>query len=129
AMDIEGLGHAIVHQLVEKGRVRDFADPYRLTLEELGPILAPKSKKKEWLAARNLVAQLEASKRRELRRLLFGLGIRFVGERAAMLLARRFGSLEALGNASEEEIDAVYEIGPAVARSVHDWFARPENQH
>jgi DNA ligase (NAD+) len=128
AMDVEGLGHAIVHQLVEKGVVADFADLYRLTLEELGPLLAPKSKKKEWLAARNLVAQLEASKSRELRRLLFGLGIRFVGERAALLLARHFRSVDALARASVDEIDALYEIGPSVAQSVHDWFEQPANR-
>lgn len=128
AMDIEGLGHAIVHQLVEKSLVQDFADLYRLRLEDLGPLLAPKSKKKEWLAARNLLTQLEASKRRELRRLLFGLGIRFVGERAALLLARHFRSLDALGRASVDEIDALYEIGPAVAQSVQDWFAQPANR-
>src|SRR5207247_10461161 len=69
-----------------------------------------------------------SSKRRGLRRLLFGLGIRFVGERAAGLLARRFGSLEALGQASVEEIDDIYEVGPAVAQSVHDWFADPANR-
>jgi DNA ligase (NAD+) len=128
AMDIEGLGHAIVHQVVEKGVVGDFADLYRLTLEDLGPLLAPKSKKKEWLAARHLLSQLEASKSRELHRLLFGLGIRFVGERAAQLLARHFRSLDALARASVEEIDALYEIGPAVAQSVHDWFEQPANR-
>jgi DNA ligase (NAD+) len=123
AMDIEGLGHALVHQLVEKGLVRDFADLYRLTLEDLVGLerMAEKS-------ARNLLDQIEASKGRELRRLLFGLGIRFVGERAAMLLARRFRSLDALARATLEEIDAIYEIGPAVAQSVRDWFADPANR-
>src|SRR6185295_18796277 len=62
------------------------------------------------------------------RRLLFGLGIRFVGERAALLLARHFRSLEKLAAASVEEIDALYEIGPVVADSVHDWFAQPANR-
>jgi DNA ligase (NAD+) len=112
-----------VHQLVEKGLVRDFADLYRLTLEDLVGLerMAEKS-------ARNLLDQIEASKGRELRRLLFGLGIRFVGERAAMLLARRFRSLDALARATLEEIDAIYEIGPAVAQSVRDWFADPANR-
>ncbi|HEY3121296.1 MAG TPA: NAD-dependent DNA ligase LigA, partial [Vicinamibacteria bacterium] len=123
AMDVEGLGDALVRQLFEKGLVRDFADLFRLTADELIPLerMAEKS-------AANLLAQIESSKRRELRRLLFGLGIRFVGERAAGLLARRFGSLEALGRASVEEIDDIYEIGPAVAQSVHDWFADPANR-
>jgi DNA ligase (NAD+) len=128
AMDVEGLGDAIVQQLVSAGLVEDFADLYALTLEDVGPLLAPRSKKKEWLAARNLLAQIEASKRCSLRRLLFGLGIRFVGERAALLLARQFGSLAALGRATVEEIDAIYEIGPAVAQSVHDWFAQVANR-
>ncbi len=65
---------------------------------------------------------------RGVRRLLFGLGIRFVGERAAMLLARRFRSLEALAGASVEQIDDIYEIGPAVAQSVHDWFRQARNR-
>jgi DNA ligase (NAD+) len=79
-------------------------------------------------SATNLLSQIENSKRRELRRLVFGLGIRFVGERAAGLLARRFGTLEALAAATVEEIDDIYEIGPAVAQSVHDWFADPANR-
>jgi DNA ligase (NAD+) len=127
AMDIEGLGDALVTQLVESGKVRDFADLYGLRFEDLAPLFAPKAKKGESLGATKLVAQIEASKSRELRRLLFGLGIRFVGERAAMLLARHFRSLEALSAASVEEIDAIYEIGPVVAQSVHDWLENPAN--
>jgi DNA ligase (NAD+) len=127
-MDIEGLGDALVRQLVETGLVADFADIYRLRLEDLGPLLAPKSKKREWLAARNLLQQIEKSKQRELRRLLFGLGIRFVGARAAALLARHFRSLEALSRAGVEEVDAIYEIGPAVAGSVQEWFASEANR-
>jgi DNA ligase (NAD+) len=124
AMDIEGLGDALVHQLVEKGLVRDFADLYRLRLEDVIGLerMAEKS-------SRNLLAQIEASKNRELRRLLFGLGIRFVGERAALLLARHFRSLEALGQARAEEIDALYEIGPVVANSVQAWFGSEANRN
>jgi DNA ligase (NAD+) len=128
AMDIEGLGDALVHQLVAKEMVTDFADLYALRFEDLTPLFAPKAKKGESLGAKNLLAAIEASRSRELRRLLFGLGIRFVGERAAMLLARHFRSLDALGQASVEEIKALYEIGPVVARSVHDWFHDPANQ-
>jgi DNA ligase (NAD+) len=122
-MDIEGLGDVLVHQLVEKEMVRDFADLYALTLEDLTRLerMAEKS-------GHNLLAQIEASKQRELRRLLYGLGIRFVGERAALLLARRFGSLRALAGASVEEMESIYEIGPVVARSVRDWFDREENR-
>jgi DNA ligase (NAD+) len=127
AMDIEGLGDALVRQLVDSGRVSDFADLYSLRFEDLAPLFAPKAKKGESLGATKLVSQIEASKAREVRRLLFGLGIRFVGERAAMLLARHFRSLEALAAASAEEIDAIYEIGPVVAQSVYEWFQSPAN--
>ena len=128
AMDIEGLGDSLVHDLVEKGLVRDFADLYRLRFEDLAPLFAPKAKKGESLGARNLLAAIDASRSRELRRLVFGLGIRFVGARAAMLLARHFRSLRALGAADAEAIDAIYEIGPAVAGSVHAWFRDAANQ-
>ena len=123
AMDVEGLGEALVHQLVEKGLVRDFADLYRLRLEDLVELerMAEKS-------ASNLLGQIEASKKRDLHRLLFGLGIHGVGERAAQLLARHFRSLEALEKASVEDIDAIYEIGPILAQSVHDWFAAEANR-
>ncbi|HVO11293.1 MAG TPA: NAD-dependent DNA ligase LigA [Vicinamibacteria bacterium] len=127
AMDIEGLGDVVVHELLQRGLVRDFADLYDLRFEALAPLFAPKAKKGESLGARKLLAAIEASRSRELQRLLFGLGVRFVGERAARLLARRFGSLQALAAASVEEIDAIYEIGPAVAQSVHDWFRDPAN--
>jgi DNA ligase (NAD+) len=128
AMDIEGLGDVVVHELLERGLVRDFADLYSLRFEDLAPIFAPKGRTGESLAAKNLLSAIESSRSRDLRRLLFGLGIRFVGERAAMLLARRFRSLEALAAASVQEIDDIYEIGPAVAESVHAWFADPANR-
>ncbi|HET8647882.1 MAG TPA: helix-hairpin-helix domain-containing protein, partial [Vicinamibacteria bacterium] len=76
----------------------------------------------------NLLKGIEASKERELHRLLFGLGIRMVGERAAQLLARRFRTLDGLRAATVEEIDEIYEIGPAVAQSVHDWLAQEANR-
>jgi DNA ligase (NAD+) len=125
AMDIEGLGEVLVRQLMEKGLVRDFADIYHLA-ERRDEVLALERMADK--SADNLLAGIEASKSRELRRLLFGLGIRFVGERGALLLARHFRSLAALQAASVEEIDALYEIGPAVAQSVHDWFAEEANQ-
>jgi len=128
AMDIEGLGDVLVEQLVAGGLVRDFADLYALRFEDLAPLFAPKAKKGESLGARNLLAAIDASRSCELRRLLFGLGIRFVGERAAMLLARHFRSLKALATASLEQIDDIYEIGPAVAQSVHDWCRQPANR-
>ena len=123
AMDVEGLGDVLVHQLVEKGLVRSFSDLYSLGMEDLSslPRMGDKS-------ARNLIEQIEASQGRELRRLLFGLGIRHVGERAAMLLARSLRSLERLGGASVEELQAIHEIGPAVAESVRQWFAQEPNR-
>jgi DNA ligase (NAD+) len=128
AMDIEGLGDVVVHELLARGLVTDFADLYALRFEDLAPLFAPKAKKGESLGAKNLLAGIEASRSRELRRLLFGLGIRFVGERAALLLARHFRSLEALAAADVEAIDDIYEIGPAVAESVHAWFRDPANR-
>jgi DNA ligase (NAD+) len=128
AMDIEGLGFVVVRELLERGLVKDFADLYALRFEDLAPLFAPKAKKGESLGARNLLEAIESSKTRELRRLIFGLGIRFVGERAAMLLARQFRGLRQVAAASVEEIDAIYEIGPAVAESVHAWFHDPANQ-
>jgi DNA ligase (NAD+) len=123
AMDIEGLGTALVHQLVESGRVRDQADLYGLSLEDLLGLerIAEKS-------GRNLLEQIGRSKKRGLRRLLFGLGIRFVGERVATILARELGSLEALQAASSEELEAIHEIGPVVARSLRDWLDQAPNQ-
>jgi DNA ligase (NAD+) len=125
AMDIEGLGVALVHQLVETKLVLDFADLYHLR-EKRDEVIALERMAEK--SADNLLEQIERSKTRELRRLLFGLGIRFVGERAAMLLARHFRSLDALARASVEEIDSLYEIGPTVAGSVHDWSQSPANR-
>ena len=120
AMDIEGLGDVLVHQLVERGLVSDFADLYRLDARQI--VAGPRAHGGE-VGAATCSNRSRPARRRELRRLLFGLGIRFVGERAAQLLARHFRSLDALGQATVEEIDAIYEIGPVVAQSVHGWFA------
>ncbi len=117
AMRIEGLGEVLAEQLVEKKIVRDVAGLYDLKLEELAGLerMAEKS-------ATNLLAQIEASKTRDLPHLVYGLGIRHVGERTAALLARHFGSLERLASATVEEIDAIHEIGLTVAQSARDWF-------
>jgi len=125
ALDIEGLGDVLVRQLVENGLVHDFADLYRLPERKDELIALERMAEK---SVDNLLAGIKASKSRDLHRLLFGLGIRFVGERAALLLARHFRSLHALGQASVEEIDEIYEIGPVVAQSVHDWFAQEANR-
>jgi DNA ligase (NAD+) len=122
-MDIEGLGEKLVVQLVREGLVGDVADLYALTAGHLLPLerMAEKS-------AENLVAAVEASKRRGLGRLLFALGIRHVGSTVARVLARKFGSLEALAAASLEDLEAVAEVGPVIARSVHAFFRRSGNR-
>jgi DNA ligase (NAD+) len=123
AMDIEGLGEKMVDQLVEKGLVKDYADLYTLTREVLVPLerLAEKS-------AGNLVEALERSKQAALHRFIYALGIRFVGEHVASVLAGYFGRLEELSQAREEELLFIREIGPQVARSVRAFFDNPRNQ-
>lgn len=122
AMRIEGLGEALADQLIEKKLVKDVADLYSLTLDDLASLerMAKKS-------ATNVLNEIEASKSRDLSNLIYGLGIRHVGERTAGILAREFGSLERLSRASVEELDAVHEIGLTMAESIHDWFADPGN--
>jgi DNA ligase (NAD+) len=122
-MDIEHLGEGVVGQLVDREMVRDFADLYALTVDEVAGLerMAEKS-------ARNLVDAIEASKTRGLSRLLNGLGIRMVGERAAQLLASRFGSMGTLEKATEDEINEIHGIGPQIAQSVTRFFAEPRNR-
>jgi DNA ligase (NAD+) len=117
AMRIEGLGEMLTIQLVEANLVKDVGDLYSLTLEQIA--ILPRMAKK---SATNLLAQIEASKSRDLANLIYALGIRHVGERTAGILARQFGSLERLGNASADELDEIPEIGLTVAESVRDWF-------
>jgi DNA ligase (NAD+) len=122
AIRIEGLGEVLADQLIEKKLVKDVADLYRLTLDDLVSLerMAKKS-------ATNVLNQIDASKSRDLSNLIYGLGIRHVGERTAGILAREFGSLEKLARASVEELDAVHEIGLTMAESIHDWFADSGN--
>ena len=124
AMDIDGLGTAVVEQLVSRSLVHDFADLYRLEEEELAKLerLAKKS-------ASNLVEAIAQSRQRGLARLLFGLGIRHVGERGAALLSRHYRSIEKLAEVSVEELSAINEIGPVIAESVLQFFANEENRH
>ncbi|MGZ8844453.1 MAG: NAD-dependent DNA ligase LigA, partial [Pyrinomonadaceae bacterium] len=123
AMRIEGLGFALAEQLLEKKMVRDVADLYSLKLDDLASLerMAKKS-------ASNVLSQIEASQTRDLWHLIYGLGIRHVGERTAGILARHFGSLERLGSATVEELDDIHEIGLTMAQSIHDWFADPGNK-
>jgi DNA ligase (NAD+) len=128
AMDIEGLGPAIIEQLVERGLVEDVASLYQLDLETLAGLERMGEK-----SARNLLAALEASKTHPLPRLIFGIGIRHVGERAARVLARRFASLEALGDAAEqddavEQFSELSDIGPETARSIVRFFTSKAGQ-
>ena len=123
AMDIDGLGSAIVEQLVERGLVHDFADLYALDVPTLAKLerLAEKS-------ASNLVAAIARSRERGLARLLFGLGIRHVGERVAAILAARYGNIETLAQAPADELAQVNDIGPVIAESVYQFFAQEENR-
>jgi DNA ligase (NAD+) len=118
AMDIEGLGDKLVEQLVATGLVKDYADLYGLTVEQLEPLDRMGTK-----SARSLVAQIEGSRARGLVRVLNALGIRHVGPRVAAILAREFPSIERLQAASIEELAEVHEIGDVIAQSVHDWLS------
>ncbi len=121
AMDIAGLGPKLVVRLLEAGLIRDPADIYSLTLESLTGLerMAEKS-------ARNLLAQIEASKRRPLPAVVLALGIRYVGERVAEVLAEHYGSLDGIMAASEDELRDVPEIGDKIAAAVAEHFRRPE---
>ena len=122
AMNIDGLGEKIVDQLVDKGIVKDVADLYSLKLAEVAGLerMAEKS-------AQNLLDEIEASRRNTLARLIYALGILFVGERTAQLLAEHFSSLEELAAAKEEQLVAVPEVGPKVAASIVEFFSEPAN--
>jgi DNA ligase (NAD+) len=122
AMDIEHLGYMTVMRLLEKGLIEDPADIYDLDADKLSQLPGFKDK-----AIANVLGQVEASKDRPLWRLLVGLNIRHVGGHVAQVLARAFGSIDALAAASEDEIDAVPEIGPEIAATVREWFDEEEN--
>ncbi len=123
AMDIEGLGPQTVSALLAAGMVRDPADLYSLTVEDLVKLERFGEK-----SAANLVAAIDRSRANPLYRLLFGLGIRHVGERAARLLAESFGDMDALAAASREELERVPEIGPMTAESVYRFFRQEANR-
>lgn len=123
AMDIEGLGVKLIDQLVDRGLVRRITDLYRLDREQLIGLerLGERS-------ADNLLAQIEQSKAIPLPRLIYALGIRHVGETVSRVLAERFGSLEALANATYEELVEIPQVGPVIAQSLSDFFASNDNQ-
>jgi len=123
AMNIDGLGDKIVDQLVDKGLVKDVADLYALKEDEVAGLerMAEKS-------AQNLLEEIEASKKNSLARLIYALGIQFVGERTGQLLAEHFSSLEELAAAKEEELEEVPEVGPKVAASIVEFFSEAANR-
>ncbi len=123
AMDIEGLGDKLVDQLVDGGLIRTLPELYKLGVGKLAELerMADKS-------AANLIAALDKSRSTTLARFLYALGIRQVGETTAKDLARHFGSMDALMNASEEQLLQVRDVGPIVARSIHTFFAQPHNR-
>ena len=123
AMDIEGLGEAVVEALVSRGVVRDAAALYRLTAQDLLAVPLFREKKTQ-----NLLEQIQASRGRGLSRLLYALGIRHVGERGARELAERFGSIEKIMEADREALEAVPGIGPVVAETLVEWFRQPQTR-
>jgi DNA ligase (NAD+) len=123
AMDIEGLGYKTGILLIDMGWVKDPADVYSLDVEQLAQLPGFAQKKID-----NLLAAIETSKDRPIWRLLVGLNIPHVGSTVAQLLARHFGSIDAVAEASEEDIAAVEGVGPVIAKSVADWFGDPDNR-
>ncbi|HLJ89165.1 MAG TPA: NAD-dependent DNA ligase LigA [Candidatus Angelobacter sp.] len=121
-MNIEGMGESLVNQLCERGLVKDVADIYKLKKDDLLSLdrFADKS-------AENLLAEIEQSRKLPLERVIFGLGIRFVGERTAQFLAEHFGNLDDLMTASIEQLQEVNEVGPRVATAIREFFDEPGN--
>ena len=124
AMDIEGLGSAIVEALINKGLLKTPADIYYLTLDQVRTLW-----EKGTTAAKKLLAAIEASKEQDVSRLIYALGIRQVGAKTGKLLASTFGNLDALMNATPEELTAVPDVGEITAANIHQWFAQPQSRH
>ena len=123
AMDIDGLGGAIVDALIEKGLLKSPADIYYLTLEEVKSLW-----QKGDTAAKKLLAAIEASKQQDVSKLIYALGIRQVGAKTGKVLASQFGSLDALMEASEEVLTEVPDVGAVTAKSIADWFSQPQSR-
>jgi DNA ligase (NAD+) len=122
-MNIDGLGEALVNQLTEHGLVKNVADLYKLTKDDLLKLERMGEK-----SADNVLAEIDASKKLPLERVIYGLGIRMVGERTAQFLAEHFGSLDAIMNASSEELEEVNEVGPRIAESIVEFFTDEHNR-
>jgi DNA ligase (NAD+) len=134
AMDIEGLGTAVIEQLAEEGLLKTPADLYRLQFDQLSKLTLSPAKNSTTRRkfgeknARSLLNGIEASKQRPLSRLLYALNIRHVGGHTGEVLAGHFGDIDALMQASVEDLTQIHEIGGIVAASVHDFFATEENR-
>ena len=122
-MNIEGMGDALVNQLTDRGLVKNVADIYKLTKPDLLSLERMGDK-----SAQNVLDEIDASRRLPLERVIYGLGIRFVGERTAQFLAEQFGSMDALMGATEEELQNVNEVGPRIAQSIAEFFAEAKNR-
>jgi DNA ligase (NAD+) len=122
-MNIDGMGEALVNQLTERGLVKNVADIYKLTKGDLLQLERMGEK-----SAQNVLNEIEASKKLPLERVIYGLGIRFVGERTAQFLAEHFGSMDALMSASAEGLEQVNEVGPRIAQSIAEFFQEPRNR-
>lgn len=122
-MNIDGMGEALVTQLTERSIVNDIADLYKLTKDKLLSLERMGAK-----SAENVLREIENSKKLPLERVIYGLGIRFVGERTAQFLAEHFGDISALEKAGEEELQQVEEVGPRIAKSILEFFAEPKNR-
>ena len=122
-MNIDGMGEALVNQLTNRGIVKDVADIYKLTKDKLLSLERMGEK-----SAQNVLDEIDRSKNLPLERVIYGLGIRFVGERTAQFLAEHFGALDELVKANEEELQQVEEVGPRIAKSIVEFFAEPKNR-
>jgi DNA ligase (NAD+) len=135
AMNIEGLGESLVEQLITHGLVRDYADVYRLTADQLAALISTSEREGRTIERRfgeknaaKVIEQIARSKTNDFWRVIYGLGIRHIGERGAQVLARAFGSMEALETASLEALQATSEIGPVLAASARSWLDEPRNR-
>lgn len=122
-MNIDGMGDALVNQLTDRGMVKDIADIYKLTKDKLLSLERMGDK-----SAENILREIGNSKKLPLERVIYGLGIRFVGERTAQFLSEHFGSIDGIEKASEEELQQVEEVGPRIAKSIVEFFAEPKNR-
>jgi len=122
-MNIDGMGESLVNQLIERGLVKNVGDIYDLTKDKLLGLerFADRS-------AQNILDEIKRSKDLPLERVIYGLGIRMVGERTAQFLAEHFGSMEALENANVEELQNVNEVGPRIAESIAEFFGNAANR-